>query len=320
MATHSRTNPLGPTRLALLVFGLALSSVPTTRAAELWGPDHPLRRIKAETLVYRVRAWAGTRVLAIPLGTATFTLSRDTVGGERQLVLRADANGGVPGIYPFVATITSRLRDADFLMRHAEHVRTKKTYRRRVLRFHDGGAHYLKHRHCSAPTLCHNPRHLLAGRGGKRIHCTGCDDPKHFVWSMRERHRYTGRFYDLIGALYLARGFPIAVGGPTHSIRVVQNHFLWELTLHPVKEETVTVPAGTIRCLRIALTNTPLNDQAKRRAGTFEGPFGLHGGIRLYVDKDTKQPVLIRGKVKLGSTFDVEVVLTQRTVERTAAP
>lgn len=301
--------------LATLALGLIAWIAPAARAAEMWRPDHPLRRIKTEKLTYRVQAWAGSRSLAVTLGTAAFTLSRQTHHGEPCLVVKAHASGGVPRIYPYEATITAILRQTDLRQLISDQQRIKRSYNRRMVRFRDGGADYLKHTHCFAPTLCHNPRHMVPGPNGKPVHCTDCKNPDHYVWSLRKRHHFPGRLHGFIGATYLARGLPLAIGGPAHAFRVVQVRYLWELTVRAVKEETVTVPAGTIRCLKIAITQTPLNDEARRSAGSFEGPFGLHGDIHLYVDKLAKHPVLVRGKVKLGSTFDIAVALTHRSVE-----
>jgi hypothetical protein len=90
---------------------------------------------------------------------------------------------------------------------------------------------------------------------------------------------------------------------------------MWDIEFKAVKEETLSVPAGEIRCLKIAMTTKPANEYTRKHAGDFEGPFGLHGQINLYVDKETKQPVLVRGKVDAGTTFEVEVALSDRKVE-----
>ncbi|MFW6162154.1 MAG: hypothetical protein ACODAJ_05250, partial [Planctomycetota bacterium] len=143
------------TLYAAVSLSVALSA---TAGADPWREDHPLRRIRSETLVYKATAWKGIApfVVTIPLGKTTFRLERETHNGEVQLVLKAHAVGGVPQ-NPLDATMTARLRDRDFLMRYAESSRTQPSYKLRVLRFHDRGADYLKHKHCEAPTLCHNP-------------------------------------------------------------------------------------------------------------------------------------------------------------------
>jgi len=297
-----------------LLAASALIAQGVVRGSGRWGPNHPLRRIKTEKLVYRVQAWKGTRLLTMDLGISTFSLSREDVGGERQLVLRSHGRGGAPGC-PYEATITSRLRDSDYLMRESHMHRVLSGYKRRWLRFHWSGADYLKHKHCEAPTLCHNPHHSITGPDGSCTHCADCDDPRHYVWSLRARHRFKGRAYDFLAALYLARGFPMTVGGPAHTIRVVSNRDVWDIEFSARKEETITVPAGALRCLEMAMTTRPANDHARRRADELEGPFGLRGDFDLYVDKETKQPVLFRGEIDIGTTFNAEVSLSARSIE-----
>jgi len=306
MMRHSR-----PTPLLLLLAACGAAS-----AAE---PD-PLRGIEHETLVYSVRAWQGLPLFSFNLGTVTFTMDRDESRGERQAVFQALASGGVPG-YPYVATMTSRVSDADYASRDYRNVRTKKGYKAKWLRFQANGADYLKTKHCKSPTLCHNPRHLVRREDGSPVHCTGCDDPAHYVWTLKERHRFDGPAADMLAALYLARRFDLKPGGPSASLRVLTDHELFAVTLSAEKEETVTVPAGQIPCLKIGFRAEVIQERPDQEAD-FDGFFGLGGQVELYVDKATRQLVLVHGKVKLGATFDVEVALTRRTVTRVpgAAP
>ena len=62
--------------------------------------------IPGETLVYRATSWKGIGSFRVPLvlGTTTFRATRETIDGEEQIVLSAQAKGGVPG-YPYDATI-----------------------------------------------------------------------------------------------------------------------------------------------------------------------------------------------------------------------
>jgi hypothetical protein len=113
----------------------------------------------------------------------------------------------------------------------------------------------------------------------------------------------------------VARGFRLQVGGPAHTLRVISNRDILDLDVVAQKEETITVPAGQIACFRIGITTKPVNAHAKE-SDDFETPFGLHGKVELYVDKETMQLVLVRGKVAIAADFDVEVALTSRSVER----
>ena len=300
----------GLTLAILLTSSLAVRAT----AAEPWREDHPLRTLKDETLVYQATSWKGIGPfrMAIPVGTSTFTVTRETVDGERHIVMKAQAKGGVPG-YPYDATMTSRLREADLSPVEFDSNRLLPEYKRRIIRYHGRGADYLKHKHCDAPTLCHNPAHDVDLPDGKRGHCPGCHKPEHYVWSLRYRHRgYEGAAYDLLSGNYLSRGLPIRVGGPVQTVRVISNRDMFDIEITPVAEETVTVPAGKIDCIKVTLANKPANAYSRGNASDFEGPFGLHGDVVLYLDKATLQPVRVTGKVKLGATFDVQIDLKER--------
>ena len=271
-------------------------------------PADPLREIKSESLFYNVRAWQGSKVFTINVGSCMFTLARDDAAGEPQLVLCAAAKAGVPA-YPYEATMVSRLRDSDYQPRDFFNQRTKKSYKKRWLHFVPGGVNYLKHKHCDAPTLCHNPAHLA-----KQSHRPGCHDPAHYVWSFRRRQRFDGRAWDMLSAIYLARALDLQPGGPTRTIRVATTSELLDVDIRAVGEETITVPAGIFPCLKIALDSRTVGAADADDADS-EGFFGLQGSAELFVDRQSHHLVLIRGKVKLGANFDVEVALQSRKVE-----
>jgi hypothetical protein len=281
-------------------------------AADLYMPEHPLRSIQTETLVYGVRASKG--FVTFDLGTATFVLTRESVKGQPQLVVRATAKGGVVG-YQYDAVTTCRLRLDTLEELGCVEYRVKPDYKSKWLRFHERGIDYLKHKTCDVPALCRNPAHFITNVGNARVHIRESEDPAHHVWSLRERHRRVeGRVYDAFGALYLARGFDASVGGSGGTIRVVSKRDMWDIRFRGKAEETLEVPAGTIRCIRLALKTKPANAYSRKHSDEFEGPFGLHGAIDLYVDQETNQAVLVRGQVELGAVFDVEVRLKSRAV------
>lgn len=312
MTAPPRAHP----RILLALLLCCLAPAAPAQAVESWIKNHPLHRIKSETLVYEVRS--RLFVLPITLGTVAFTIQREGLQGEdnaaaRQFVIQAKARGGAPG-YPYKATITSRLRDSDLSQISADTRRDKPTYKTRLMRWQARGVDVLKHKHCEAPTLCHNPDHLVDAPSSSKVHCVDCEDPQHFVWSMRERHRgFYGRTHDLIAALYLARGLGVKPGGEAQVLRVISNRNMWDIYFSVEKEETVAVPAGQIPCYKLKLKFNPINRYSKKHG--FEGPFGLHGDIGLYVDKQTRQVILVKGKVQLGRTFEVQVLLTERKVE-----
>jgi hypothetical protein len=305
--------------------GLVLWAAVLVRAApagEIWSPDHPLQRIKSEKLVYRVRAWKQVWRAKIPfgvVGTARFTLARETQHGEPQFVLRAVANGNLP-FYPYHAVMTSRLSVDGYVQRSADTWRDRPSHKRVYLRWHPRGIDYLKHDHCEAPSLCHNPNHQVTTDDGRLAHCTdyeSCNNPAHYVWRSRTRHRdLEGAIYDVLGALYLARGLPVAIGRQAGPIRMITKRDIWEIRVRGRKAVTLEAGNERIRCIQLAFQTAPANPHARKNADEFEGPFGLQGDMDLYIAEDTLQVVKVEGKVKLDDySIDVEVLLTSRSLE-----
>lgn len=276
--------------------------------------ENPLSRLKSERLVYGVTARRGLGFITLNLGKVTFTFRRENDGDEELLVMKAHADGGVPG-FPYEAVMVSRVRASDLKPVDFYTQRIRPRYKKRMLRFHDYGSEYLKHSHCEAPTLCHNPAHLVE-RGGKKVHCPGCHNPAHYVWRLRARHRYDYErtVYDVLAPVYILRGAAARVGGPKQTVRILDKRDIFDVSFKAVAEAEITVPAGTFQCLRLVPETVPVNEHAKTTT-EFEGFFGLHGDVEVYADKQTHQLVFVRGQVTLGATFDVEVALLERAME-----
>ena len=265
--------------------GRSLSPRIPEREPEPWVLNHPLRGIKSETLTYTMSARARA---AVQLGTITVHLFREDTGGERQLVIEAEAKGGVIG-YPFASTITSRLGDSDYSQIVEDHLRTRPTYKRRAMRWTDQSVDYLRHRHCKDAAHCQDPRHLITQPDGRKAHCTNkhCGDKGHFVWRLSAQHQglAPARTYGMIAACYLMRGVGLEPGGPPHTLRCVFKEDVWDASIRAEEETMVETPLGKISCYRISLKATPMSEHAKRHAKDSEGPFGLSGDVELYADK-----------------------------------
>jgi len=296
--------------------GRSLSPRIPPREPEPWVLNHPLRGIKSETLTYTMSARASAKV---QLGTITVHLFREGTGDERQLVIEAKAKGGVIG-YPFVSTITSRLRDSDYSQIVEDQLRTRPTYKRGAMRWTDQGVDYLRHRHCKDAAHCQNPRHFVIQPDGRKAHCTrkDCGDRSHFVWRLSAQHQGLApeRTYGMIAACYLMRGVGLEPGGPSHTLRVVFKKDLWDVSIRAEEETVVVTPLGKIPCYRISLKPTPVSEHAKKDTEDSEGPFGLSGDVEFYADKETKQLVQVRGQIEFGVLFEVVIMLTGRTVEK----
>ena len=328
---------MSPTRSNRSLLALALSLIAALAAGcssedaaveeheptddELWVASHPLRKLKRERLSYSVTATKGW--FQGGSGTLVFALSRDDADGEQQLVIQAHAQGKAGGV-DFDSTITARLRDEDYVQVLSDHHRVKKSYKHRKMVWVPNGINYLKHNHCDAPALCHNPKHLITRPDGTQIHCNDkeCKNPDHFVWALRThgRHRLAAaRIYGLIAALYMARGFDIRPDGPAHTLRVVNFRDIWDIVFRVEKEvKGLRVPAGTFDCYKLGITFEPAGKYTKKKAAQakkknkaqdFDGPFGLSGNVALYVDKQTKRAIRIQGQADIGVSINVDLQL-----------
>jgi len=280
---------------------------------------HPLRAIKTETLVYTVSASAKL-MPRFDLGTVTFVLTREERNGIPQFVIRAEAKGGVAA-FPYDAISTCRLREDTLRELSLVEFRIKPEYKSKWLRFHDLGIDYLKHKLCDVPDLCRNPAHFSTNVDGTVLHVRESEDPVHYVWSLRERHRHVkGPVYDALGALYVARGFDLSVGGKGGTLRVVSKRDMWDIGFRGTKQKAVDTPAGTIDCIQLGIEATPANKHARKNSDEFEGPLGLCGHAELYLDRETGQAVRIESQIEIGLVFDVEIQLKSRSRELLTTP
>ncbi|MFP4056549.1 MAG: DUF3108 domain-containing protein [Candidatus Brocadiia bacterium] len=297
-----------------LALALAAGLAPRLcEAVEPWLRDHPLRHIRSETLVYRVQAKGAT------VGKATFTVSRDSSWGEEQVVLRAEAEGTLRLFvvtYRYHSVLTSRVALDGLVQRSSMDHRLLPSYKRKWLRFSSLGVDYFRHKPCECPpNLCHNPDHFRLKKG-ERVHRRDSEKPRHCVWGLRERHRHVRLpAYDMLAALYLARGLELTPGTKAGPIIVVAKRDVWAIEVLPREEETIEVPAGTFQCVRVGLNPIPANEHAMdsqeedEEAG-FEGPFGLKGDIAIYLDKATGRAVKVNGTKQADlkiKTLDVGV-------------
>lgn len=163
-------------------------------------------------------------------------------------------------------------------------------------------------------------------------HCKGCDDRAHFVkpnWIWQDEHhcakckRGEHRIWrdpraksvpedsvDMLGAVMLARSM-VRQGRPTASFPLVDSDRLWSVELSRGRRARVGVPAGTFDVVEVLLkVGVPAGE--KRKSDDFEGLFGMHGTISIWMHADSGVPVLISGIVPIGPLdLDVTVELTR---------
>ena len=90
---------------------------------------------------------------------------------------------------------------------------------------------------------------------------------------------------------------------------------LWEITLRRGRTGKIETGAGTFDALQLLLDPKPYpgevsDDKVQEKAESFEGLFGLHGSIALWVERETGVPVLISGELPVGPIdLSISIVL-----------
>ena len=114
---------------------------------------------------------------------------------------------------------------------------------------------------------------------------------------------------DMTSAVYLVRTF-VTRGLKTTKFPVLDKKELWDMTLSRGEGAQQVTPAGTFDAVEINLIASHYPGEEERDKKKFEGLFGLHGGIHLWVDRKTGVPVRIQGEIPAGPiTLSVDISL-----------
>jgi hypothetical protein len=198
------------------------------------------------------------------------------------------------------------------------------------MRFEGGEALYVKKRHCREWRTCTDPDHMVTVKKSRgwfqgydriRQHCRDkdCGKRRHQVWVIRDRHALEKPAYDMLSVVYLCREMDLEVGGEGETVRIVNAHDLWDVNVRAIKRETVEVPGGKFKALRIQIRPSPANDGTKLR-DEFQGLFGIKGNIRLWIDEESRIPVKIRGVVPFGVDLNMEIDLVRKRIPKSPLP
>jgi hypothetical protein len=88
---------------------------------------------------------------------------------------------------------------------------------------------------------------------------------------------------------------------------------LWSLDLRRGNERRVETPAGVFDAFEVVLDPNPHPGESfAEKAKEFEGVFGIHGTIHLWVEKNTGIAIQIQGDLPINDgmiTLGIDVVL-----------
>jgi hypothetical protein len=116
---------------------------------------------------------------------------------------------------------------------------------------------------------------------------------------------------DLLTAVFFARTL-IREELDELSFPMIDKRHVWLLTLRRGKEKRIKTKAGTFDVVEAILEPGvyPGEEIDEDKIKRFEGLFGIHGSIRLWVEKHTGVPVRIEGDLPLGLiNLGIDIVL-----------
>ena len=90
------------------------------------------------------------------------------------------------------------------------------------------------------------------------------------------------------------------------SFPLLDKNRVWQVKLVRGLSRTRKVPGGKFRCREVKLIAEPTQEDQKK--SRFEGLFGIHGTISIWLHEETGVPVEIGGLVPLGP-MDIDVRL-----------
>lgn len=276
-----------------------------------------------ERLLYEGSLAQGENYLHV--GHAELSSSR---GANGHSTLRARARGARLGYVLDNRLMTILDENGLPILHRNEQQGTERRHKK--IEFSAGGARFAKLKHCNSAG-CNSEKHMVDAVdfvgiipwGTKSIHCKekNCTHREHYSWQYLKDHQFEGPYFDLLSAVFVARGLQFEVGGPGHTIAVVSDKELWIVEVRALKSEVLKVKAGEFDSLCLALEPKPApGTDAKAR---FEGLFGLQGSLRIWIEKTSGRPILIEGDLPfafLDFKARIELMKIQVIPSATVAP
>lgn len=139
-------------------------------------------------------------------------------------------------------------------------------------------------------------------------HCDDCSRAEHRVWKQPKSRPIPAGTVDMVTAVMLARTM-VQQGRSDAHFTLVDRDKLWEVGVSRGPSERHTVEAGRFEVVEILLKTSPPEGE-KGREDDFQGLFGLHGNISIWMHPESGVPVEITGTVPAGPVeLDVRIEL-----------
>ncbi|HUR29322.1 MAG TPA: DUF3108 domain-containing protein [Planctomycetota bacterium] len=293
-------------------------------SGELWTLDRgegnvPLMIPRHETLVYEVHlnlGWLGSPTVGkvtLQSETRPFYPSTpdESIGEQTTLTGRAE---GSYKVYTLDNTISSMLLPQAWPRAVHRNLQTGSESRSREnwLGVVEGKetSRYRSDGHCKG---CKNKAHYVSGSWpwSDPEHCKKCKRPDHRTWKDAKFRDVPPGTLDMLTAVYLARSLVID-GRPKVEFPLIDRDDLWQVQLSRGRGRRIETAAGKFDTVEVELRTGPPEGAAPGESTKFEGLFGIHGTISIWMDATSGVPVRIEGAVPAGPV-DLDVTIDLRS-------
>lgn len=127
------------------------------------------------------------------------------------------------------------------------------------------------------------------------------------IWKEPTERKVPAAAIDMVSAGYLSRQL-FSGGLDEIKTTLIDKHKIWDVRMKKGRRVAVHVDAGRFDAYELEMTTTrpPSEPPPKRPEDAhFEGPFGIHGNLRILLEASTGVPLRFEGTVPLGILGDL---------------
>ena len=300
----------------------AAAEIAPTEAMEFFRIDRganevPLLIPRGESLVYEVHlnlGWIGSPTVGKVTMTSEVQPFYSDVPGQpeaQQALLKGRAEGSYQ-VYTLDNLISSALLPQDWPRSVHRNVQTGTESRQResllgvvkdqqVSRYRSDG-------HCKG---CKEKAHFVEGTWPWQdsAHCKKCKKAEHRVWREAQVREVPPGTLDMLTAVFLARSLVID-GRDKVEFPLVDRTDLWRVQLSRGRTKVIETTAGKFNAVEVQLRTSASAGAVGDESTEFEGLFGIHGTISIWMEASSGVPVRIDGSVPAGPiNLDVTIEL-----------
>jgi hypothetical protein len=158
--------------------------------------------------------------------------------------------------------------------------------------------------HCKG---CKDKAHFVGGTWpwSDSEHCKKCKRAEHRVWKEPRTRDVPAGTFDMLTAVYMARSL-VVDGRQRIEFPLIDRNDLWQVQLTRGKTKQIETVAGKFNAVQVELRTGPPEGTATDEATKFEGLFGIHGSISIWMEAASGVPVQIEGAIPAGP-IDIDV-------------